>query len=114
MQWRRVRKRLGPMKYLERFFRYVFWLVVTASIAWIVGKTFQRAADAQRRGAARGPIEPGASAPKTRALFRDPMCGTYVAEDISHVLEQGRETLHFCSRDCMEHYRAGNRLAAGA
>jgi YHS domain-containing protein len=102
------------MKYLERFFRYVFWLVVTASVAWIVRKAFQRAVEAQRPEAAHGPIEPGVPAPKTRALFRDPMCGTYVAEDISYLLEQGRETLHFCSRDCMEHYRAGNRLAAGA
>lgn len=111
------------MKYLERFFRYVFWFVVTASIAWLVKKAFQRAAEGQRSGAVRRPVEPGASASKTKALFRDPVCGTYVAEDISYLLEQGTETLHFCSRDCMEHYqrdlhtgdgRAANRLAAGA
>jgi YHS domain-containing protein len=111
------------MKYLERFLRYIFWVVVTASIAWIVKKAFQRAAEAQRPGAVRGRVEPSVTAAKAKALFRDPVCGTYVAEDISYLLEQGKETLHFCSRDCMEHYqrdlrseddRAANRLAAGA
>ncbi|MFZ0638421.1 MAG: hypothetical protein WA020_06220 [Candidatus Acidiferrales bacterium] len=110
------------MKYLERFLRYIFWVVVTASIAWFVKKAFQRAAG-MPNAAGDGPVEPTAPAAKTKALFRDPVCGTYVAEDISYLLEHGKETLHFCSRDCMEHYqrglrtgddRAANRLAAGA
>lgn len=58
-----------------------------------------------------------------KALFRDPVCGTYVAEDISYLLTQSAEDLHFCSRDCMERYqhdfrarhdRGSNQLAPGA
>lgn len=110
------------MKYLGRFFRYIFWLVFTAGIAWLVKKAFERAAaQAQTHGARERECLDTQPAPK--ALFRDPVCGTYIAEDISYCYQQGSETLHFCSRDCLDHYhrdlhpdddRAANRLAAGA
>lgn len=100
------------MKYVERFFRYVFWAVLTTAIAWVVRKAFQRAA---RQSGAAGPrVEPSAAMAKTKELFRDPVCGTYVAEELGYSLSQGKEILHFCSRECMEHFRAGSRLAAGA
>lgn len=101
------------MKHLERFLRYIFWVVVTASIAWIVKKAFERAAKAERAEDERVRVESIENLPKTKALVRDRVCGTYVAEDISYVWKQGGESLHFCSRDCMEHYQAANRLAAG-
>ena len=100
------------MKYVERFFRYVFWVVVTATIAWVAKQAFQRAA--RQSGTAGPQFEPRAPMAKAKELFRDPVCGTYVAEDFGYSLMQGNENLHFCSRDCMEHFRAGSRLAAGA
>jgi YHS domain-containing protein len=100
------------MKYVERFFRYVFWVVVTATIAWVIKKAFQRAA--RQNGATGQQIDHDARMAKAKELFRDPVCGTYVAEDVGYSLMQGRESLHFCSRDCMEHFRAGSRLASGA
>lgn len=69
------------MKYLERFFRYVFWIVVSASIAWLVKKLFEGAAEKAGR-----PRPEGAEPLRLNRLFRDPMCGTYVAEDISYSL----------------------------
>ena len=111
------------MKYLERFLKYIFWLVVTASIAWVVKKAFQRAAAGTRGSAVEGRVPPNAQARGPKKLARDPVCGTYVAEDISFLLEHGGEKVHFCSRDCIEHYqrdlrtgdgRAANRLSAGA
>ncbi len=112
------------MKFLGRIFRYLMWLIVTAGIAWVMKKAVDRASRTPSYG---GP-EPAHVPPTTAAkeLFRDPVCGTYVAEDISylyeHLYEQGKQTLHFCSRDCMEHYQRdlrdadvrANRLAAGA
>lgn len=100
------------MKYLERFFRYVFWVAVTATVAWVLKKALQRAA--RRNGAANERVEPRTPMARAKELFRDPVCGTYVAEDVAYSLMQGGENLHFCSRDCMEHFRAGSRLAAGA
>ena len=94
------------------------WFAITAGIAWVMKKAVDRASR-KRANAAREPVR---VSPAAKELFRDPVCGTYVAEDISYFCEQDRQTLHFCSRDCMEHYQrdlkhAGdraNRLAAGA
>lgn len=111
------------MKYLERFLRYIFWIAITAAIAWLAKKLFTNAARKNVRNA-RAAQQSGAELPKAKRLFRDPICGTYVAEDISQILSSGQdsENLHFCSRDCMETYRrehatenSGNgRVAAGA
>ncbi len=100
------------MKYLQRFFRWMFWALVTAVVAWIFKKAFQRAV-VQGGTTMHGRTEPSAPMTKPKELFRDPVCGTYVAEDVAFLLVQGGESLHFCSRDCMEHFRA-SRLAAGA
>ena len=35
---------------------------------------------------------------------RDPECGMFVSTEVSHRLAQGKEVLHFCSKDCMESY----------
>ncbi len=112
-----------PLKFLGRIFRYLMWFVITAGIAWVMKKAVDRASRRRTYGQ-REPV--GVSPPVAKELFRDPVCGTYVAEDISYFCEQGKETLHFCSRDCMEHYQRdlqhgpghendrANRLAAGA
>lgn len=96
------------------------WFIVTAGVAWVMKKAVDRASRTHSYGG-HGParVPPQAAA---KELFRDPVCGTYVAEDISYLYEQGKQTLHFCSRDCMEHYQhdlqhadaRANRLAAGA
>ncbi|HEV2183135.1 MAG TPA: hypothetical protein VGR39_05580 [Candidatus Acidoferrales bacterium] len=108
------------MKFLGRIFRFLMWFIVTAGIAWVMKKAVDRASRTHSYG---GP-EPVRVPPRAAAkeLFRDPVCGTYVAEDISYLYEQGKQTLHFCSHDCMEHYQhdlqhadtRANRLAAGA
>jgi YHS domain-containing protein len=110
------------MNQMKRFCRYVFGAMVTALLVWMVRKMFQRATGVRGTNG-RGAARPAVAADGTKALFRDPVCGTYVAESISYLLTQGRENLHFCSRDCMERYqrdlrarddRGAGRLAAGA
>jgi len=36
---------------------------------------------------------------------RDPVCGMFVSTELSHRLTRGKETLHFCSRDCLERFQ---------
>jgi len=99
------------LKLLGRIFRYIFWFFVTAGIAWVMKKAVDSATRSRVSGGRERPrVEPQ---PAAKALFRDPVCGTYVAEDISYFFQQGKETLHFCSRDCMDHYQRDLNRAAG-
>lgn len=100
------------MKFLGQMLRYMFWFVVAAGVAWLVKRVFASAA--QRQVDSADHRQPIASTASPKLLYRDPVCGSYVAEEISYPWEQGSETLHFCSRECLEHYRAGDRIAAGA
>lgn len=106
----------------QRLLGYVFWAAVSALLAWMIRKMFQ-SARVDSGGRMRGPARTGGGAQEAKSLFRDPVCGTYVAGDISQRLIASGENLHFCSRDCMERYqsdlrarddRRANRLAAGA
>ena len=36
---------------------------------------------------------------------RDPVCGIFVSTEVSYRLTEQGETLHFCSRECLERYR---------
>jgi len=50
---------------------------------------------------------PRRSAPEVRPgeTARDPVCGMFVSTELSHQLTQGNQTLHFCSRECLERYQ---------
>lgn len=102
----------GVLKFLGRIIRYMMWVVFAAATAWLLKRIFASAAQRQVRSAnARTGVN---SAPTPKLLYRDPVCGSYVAEEISYPWKQGNQTVYFCSRECMEHYRAGDRIAAGA
>ncbi len=38
-------------------------------------------------------------------MARDPVCGMFVSTELSQKLRHGGETLHFCSRTCLEKFR---------
>jgi YHS domain-containing protein len=100
------------LKFLGRTIRYMMWVVFAAAMTWLLKRIFASVARSQIHAANASKGE--SQAPSPRLLFRDPVCGAYIAEEISYPWEQGNETLHFCSRECLEHYRAGDRIAAGA
>jgi len=52
--------------------------------------------------------------PKPKPLVRDPVCGTFVATEISYPLELDGESLHFCSAECRDRYRAAQPRAMRA
>jgi len=92
---------------LARIFHFIFWVVIVTwlirgVLGWLFGRKPRQQAPAQRRS------------PATRALHRDPVCGTHVSEDISHRLEVEGQTLHFCSPECRERYRMPARQQVSA
>ena len=41
----------------------------------------------------------------TGEMARDPVCGMFVSTELSQRLQHHGQTLHFCSRECMERYQ---------
>jgi YHS domain-containing protein len=50
------------------------------------------------------PASPSA-APHRGEMARDPVCGMFVSTELSQQLRRGADTLHFCSRECLEKYQ---------
>ena len=95
------------MDFFGEIFEIFLWVVV---VVWVVRRIF----GGKRSRAVKPPrAERQAPAP-TKTLQRDPVCGTYVSEDISHRLEEGDKTLHFCSEECRMRYIARQRRSAQA
>jgi YHS domain-containing protein len=95
------------MEFLVRVFYIFLWVVLAVWLLrrisrWLSRKT-TRPPNVQRQ-----PPAP------MKTLHRDPWCGTYVAEDISHRLDEEGKTLHFCSEECRTRYVARQRRSARA
>ena len=43
--------------------------------------------------------------PHRGEMVRDPVCGMFVSTELSHQVARGVNTLHFCSRECLEKYQ---------
>jgi YHS domain-containing protein len=92
--------------FLVRVIRFIFWVVIaTWLVRRLLGWMFPPSTARQVN-----PATPTVSLPKP--LYRDPVCGTHVAPEISYTLQQGDQVLHFCSADCRERYRASLGRAA--
>ena len=57
------------------------------------------------RTSAGGPSTGPSSAPHRGEMARDPVCGMFVSTELSHQLRRGADTLHFCSRECLEKFQ---------
>lgn len=90
-----------------RLLAYLFDLVVIVIIGrllnWILRIAFgtPQSNPADPRSAGRAG---GESMPKGQTA-RDPVCGMFVSTELSHKLNDGALTLHFCSRECLEQYQ---------
>jgi YHS domain-containing protein len=51
------------------------------------------------------PPPPPDAAPHRGEMARDPVCGMFVSTELSQQLRRGKDTLHFCSRECLEKYQ---------
>ena len=85
-----------------RFFFVVLPRVIVAFLAfWLVRgllKSFSRSKARPRQVSGQ--------------LRKDPICGTYVADEISWKAHSGGEELHFCSRECRDAYVQASRKPA--
>jgi YHS domain-containing protein len=54
---------------------------------------------------------PTPGAPRRDELVKDPVCQTYVVLSRAITSEADGRTVHFCSRECAERYRRGERGA---
>jgi YHS domain-containing protein len=52
-----------------------------------------------------GVATPPSAAPHRGEMARDPVCGMFVSTELSQQLRRGTDTLHFCSRECLEKYQ---------
>jgi YHS domain-containing protein len=91
---------------LGRILRFVLWLLVAT---WLVRKIVGwLSRDAKR------PAPTSVPPQTTRHLFRDPVCGTYVASEISRTYEHAGQVFHFCSAECRARFVDAQRPALSA
>ncbi len=95
------------MDSLNRMFRAVLWGVVTGGLLSYVRQWSNPILGETTRG--RRPEKSAAI-----RLHRDPVCGTYVAPEISVKLEKSGHITHFCSAKCRERYTQSSARVAGA
>ncbi len=58
------------------------------------------------------PQASNASATHQGEMVRDPVCGMFVSTELPHQLRQGKESVHFCSRECLEKFQKEFRNVA--
>lgn len=91
---------------MGRLLVYLFDLIVVTIMGWIISRIVQRLfgsptiGSATPRASARSASRPAIAG----ETARDPVCGMFVSTELSHRLTRGKETLHFCSRECLERY----------
>lgn len=95
------------MDILARVFEIFLWMVFAVWAIQRLSSWLVRPGSVQRRVQRQPPAA-------VRTLYRDPLCGTYVAEDIAFRLGEGEKTLYFCSEQCRMRYIARQRHAARA
>ena len=83
--------------FLARLFRFLLLVLLAAWLVRLGRRLFAPARSA--------PLPETPSGRHPKQLHRDPACGRYVPAEISHPLKTAEQTLHFCSRECLDRYR---------
>jgi YHS domain-containing protein len=81
-------------------------LVFLIGVVYTISKTIRGLLGGTHKGvhgAPHGARKATANAVQGRTV-RDPECGMFVSTEVSHRLVQGKEVLHFCSKDCLDRY----------
>jgi YHS domain-containing protein len=81
-------------------------LVFLIGVVYTISKTIRGLLGGTHKGvhgAPHGARKATADAVQGRTV-RDPECGMFVSTEVSHRLVQGKEVLHFCSKDCLDRY----------
>jgi YHS domain-containing protein len=97
------------LRLLAYLFDLVIVVIVGRLLAWILKSVFGTTQTAG--GNARSAPRRSSEAVKTGQTARDPVCGMFVSTELSQQLVEGNQTLHFCSRECMEQYQKNTARA---
>jgi YHS domain-containing protein len=93
--------------FLARLIRILWVAVVVWLIARLAAFVLRRATQSRQSKGAGAESHPAEAQP----LYRDPVCGTYVAAEISKTLEESGQIVHFCSEECLTRYRKSGHQA---
>ena len=85
---------------------FVILALFLKAMARSLGSLF-RSSGVHMRTSGGGPPTPPSGAPHRGEMARDPVCGMFVSTELSQQLRRGLDTLHFCSRECLEKYQKG-------
>lgn len=99
---------------MARFLLYIFEAFVTFLLVRLLGGVLQRKAGPSRVHFWTSKGAPPRTSPEVHSgeTARDPVCGMFVSTELSHRLTRGTQTLHFCSRECLERYEKESVHAA--
>jgi P-type Cu+ transporter len=96
------------LRLLAYLFDFVIVVIIVRLVNWIFRTAFgnpqSRPADPRSAGNRSAGSRSHESVPKGQTA-RDPVCGMFVSTELSHKLEEGGQTLHFCSQECLERYQ---------
>ena len=103
---------------MVRLFAYLFDLIVAFFVARLVNRVLhQFFGGPQARSVGPGNRSRAGRPPERETvrgeMARDPVCGMFVSTDLSHRLDQGGQTLHFCSQECLERYQRSEARRSG-
>jgi YHS domain-containing protein len=84
---------------------FIILVLFLKSMARSIGSLFRSPGINVRSSGAAVRRSPPAAAHHQGEMSRDPVCGIFVSTELSQQLMQGAETVHFCSRECLEKYQ---------
>jgi YHS domain-containing protein len=90
--------------FLLDFLEFVILALFLKAMSRSLGSLF-RSSGINIRTSGNAPPRPPSAAPQRGETARDPVCGMFVSTELSQQLRRDAETLHFCSRECLEKYQ---------
>jgi YHS domain-containing protein len=90
-----------------RLLAYLFEFVIVVIIGRLLNRAIQFISRTPQNRPASPRSAPGSDGEPQQSgqTARDPVCGMFVSTELSHKLNDGTQTLHFCSSECLERYR---------
>jgi len=97
--------------FLFEFLDFIVLALVIIGVLRKISSLF-RAPKVNIRTATARPSTSNVSAGHQGEMVRDPVCGIFVSTELPHQLRQGKDVVHFCSRECLEKYQKASHYAA--
>jgi YHS domain-containing protein len=90
------------LRFLAILFAFVLVVPVIRFVLGLLGRAFTNFALGNR---AAGPGQAKPRVPAGGTLRKDPVCGTFVSEDVAILLSSGGHMHYFCSNECRDKFQ---------